>query len=160
MPYLIDGHNLIPNIPGLSLDTIDDEIRLIERLQVFQQQSRKKIEVFFDNAPPSKNRTQKYAGVVAHFIRRGITADEAIHRRIQALGRGVSTWTVVSSDRAVQAAARAAHARVISSEEFAKELGQISKGSPDETIETDVQLSNKEVNEWLEVFSNRKDSKQ
>ena len=28
MPYIIDGHNLIPNVPGLDLNKIDDEIQL------------------------------------------------------------------------------------------------------------------------------------
>ena len=50
MPYLIDGHNLIPKIPGLSLEMLDDEDRLIELLQEFARVRRQRIEVFFDQA--------------------------------------------------------------------------------------------------------------
>ena len=35
MPYLIDGHNLIPKVAGLSLKAVDDEMQLIELLQEF-----------------------------------------------------------------------------------------------------------------------------
>ena len=35
MPYLIDGHNLIPKVRGLSLQSMDDEMELVELLQEF-----------------------------------------------------------------------------------------------------------------------------
>ncbi|MBP1702274.1 MAG: hypothetical protein H6Q38_1381, partial [Chloroflexi bacterium] len=41
MPYIVDGHNLIPKIPGLSLRAIDDEMQLIELLQEFCRVQRK-----------------------------------------------------------------------------------------------------------------------
>ena len=50
MPYLIDGHNLIPKV-GLRLDSVDDELELIELLQAHGRRSRSLIEVFFDGAP-------------------------------------------------------------------------------------------------------------
>ena len=34
MPYLIDGHNLIPKL-GLRLDSVDDEMELVAILQEF-----------------------------------------------------------------------------------------------------------------------------
>jgi len=33
MPYLIDGHNLIAQMPGFSLSDPDDEARLVLRLR-------------------------------------------------------------------------------------------------------------------------------
>ena len=30
MPYIIDGHNLIPKIPGIDLQDLDDEQKLID----------------------------------------------------------------------------------------------------------------------------------
>lgn len=56
MPYLIDGHNLIPKIHTLSIKAIDDEIELVKMLQVFCQRKRKHAEVFFDNAHPGRPR--------------------------------------------------------------------------------------------------------
>ena len=35
MPFLIDGHNLIGRMPGISLDDPDDEARLVAQLRAF-----------------------------------------------------------------------------------------------------------------------------
>ena len=40
MPYLIDGHNLIPEI-GLQLDSCDDEPELVKRLNLYCRLSRR-----------------------------------------------------------------------------------------------------------------------
>jgi predicted RNA-binding protein with PIN domain len=48
MQYLIDGHNLIPKVPGLSLSDPDDEEQLINKLSGWARISRQKIIVFFD----------------------------------------------------------------------------------------------------------------
>ena len=148
MPYIIDGHNLIPKIRGLRLREIDDEIQLIRMLQDFCQRTRKKVDVYFDNAPPGESRTQKYGVVTAHYIREGKTADKAIQQKLQSLGNSAQTWTVISSDRQVQAATQAMRARVIRSEDFANELTKFEEHDPTK----DTQLSAKEVDEWLQIF--------
>jgi hypothetical protein len=33
MPYIVDGHNLIPKVPGLNLQDMEDELQLVELLQ-------------------------------------------------------------------------------------------------------------------------------
>lgn len=149
MPYIIDGHNLIPKIQGLSLREIDDEIELIRLLQDFCHRTRKKIEVYFDNAPPGESRTQKFGFVTAHFIRQGSTADAAIQKRLNSLGKSAQTWTVVSSDRQIQAAARARYACVIGSEDFAREL---RTNVEENESKNDIHLSAKEVDEWMRIF--------
>src|SRR5215470_4210350 len=105
MPYLIDGHNLIPRL-GLRLDSVDDEMELISVLQEFCRLERRQVEVFFDGAPTSQAGTRKQGAVTAYFIRQGTTADDAIRDRLKKLGRSARNWTVVSSDRQVQANAR------------------------------------------------------
>ncbi len=87
MPYLIDGHNLIPKIPGLSLQALDDENHLIQLLQVFCRMQRKQVEVYFDNAPAGLATVQRFGQVTAHFVRRGSTADAAIRQRLAAPGK-------------------------------------------------------------------------
>jgi predicted RNA-binding protein with PIN domain len=122
MPYLIDGHNLIPKLPGLSLTAIDDELQLVEWLQAYCQMKQKDIEVFFDLSPHGYPPNKKFGRVKAHFIRKGTTADEAIEASLLELKGSAQNYIVVSSDHRVQAAARAVRARVVSSEEFAREL--------------------------------------
>jgi predicted RNA-binding protein with PIN domain len=150
MAYLIDGHNLIPKIAGFSLEEMDDEQRLIALLQTFSRQQRKRVEVFFDQAPPGMAGTRRYGVVTAHFVRQGLTADEAIIRRLKSLGNDASNWTVVSSDHHVQSAARAHKARVVSSETFARQL--LSSKRLTQQNEKETTLSPEEVDYWLRLF--------
>ena len=154
MPYLIDGHNLIPKI-GLRLDSVDDEMELIVILQEFYRIERRQLEVYFDGAPTSQAGTRKLGAVNAHFVRLGETADNAIRSRLKKLGRSAKNWIVVSSDRQVQAEARAAHAEVLSSESFAKMLEQARNSAPKSTDER--KLSQKEVDDWLNLFGGKRD---
>ena len=152
MPYMIDGHNLIPKIPGLSLETMDDEMQLVELLQEFCRRQRKEAEVYFDNAPGQK-KARVFGLVTAHFVRQGMTADDAIRARLGRLGRDARNWTVVSSDHAVQASARAARAHYIPSEVFAGTLAQtIDKPPQDQGERTETSLDDEELDDWLKLF--------
>jgi predicted RNA-binding protein with PIN domain len=153
MPYLIDGHNLIPKL-GLRLDSFDDELDLLRRLQEFCRLRRAEVEVYFDGAPPGQASTRKAGVVTAHFIRQGSSADAAIEARLIRMKKTAKNWTVVSSDGRVQRAASGAQAGVMPAEEFAQEMGraqtsQIAK-SKDESV-----LSPGEVDEWLKFFEKR-----
>jgi predicted RNA-binding protein with PIN domain len=153
MPYLIDGHNLIPKL-GLRLDSIDDEMELIAILQEFCRMEHRQLEVFFDGAPINQARTRKLGSVTAHFVRLGNTADDAIRNRLKQLGKSAKNWSVVSSDRQVQAEAAAARAEVISSDSFAGMLKQAHQSAPKPGNER--KLSPQEVDDWLRLFEERR----
>lgn len=158
MPYLIDGHNLIPKISGLSLEAVDDEMQLVERLQEFCRLRGKQAEVYFDKAPPGQPKKRRFGAVTAHFVRVGQTADDAIRARLIGLGREARNWTVVSSDRMIQAAAREAQAETLSAEIFAAQIEQALKGTAAvQDRRSDVKLSAEEVDDWLELFRKKKD---
>ena len=160
--YLIDGHNLIPKIPGWSLRHVDDEQELITLLQRYCAERRRDVEVFFDKAPVGFSGTHSYGRVKAHFVRQGTTADDAIRRRLESLGNQARNVSVVSSDRQVQSEARSRQATVIPSETFAAELtpllpppDQDQKGRPKPRKRKDAgntQLSQDEIDEWLRLF--------
>jgi hypothetical protein len=153
MPYIIDGHNLIPKVPGLSLQEVDDEQHLLEMLQEFCRRQRKQVEVFFDNAPPGGVRARNLGSVTARFIRQGATADDAIRKRLVNLGRAARNWTVVSSDHAVQAEGRSAQAQVMPSEAFARLLVQsLDDARADQGETADAALNPEELDEWLRLF--------
>jgi predicted RNA-binding protein with PIN domain len=153
MPYLIDGHNLIPKL-GLRLDFIDDEMALIRRLQEFCRLRRVQVEVFFDGAPPGKASTIKSGSITAHFIQKGSSADAAIEFRLSQLGKAAKNWTVVSSDNRLLRSAGAVHARALSSEEFSREMIKSREEQKEESDGSKV-LSPDEVNEWLKIFKTR-----
>lgn len=150
MPYLIDGHNLIPKL-GLRLDSMDDEMELVALLQEFARLGRKQVEVYFDGAPAPHAGTRKLGIVRAHFIRVGQTADSAIRARLTTLGKSAKNWIVVSSDREVQSAARVNQAQFISSDEFAESLRTTITSTP-KTSPEDKKLSAQDVDEWLRLF--------
>jgi uncharacterized protein len=153
MPYLIDGHNLIPKL-GLRLDSIDDEMELATILKEFTRLERKQVEVYFDGAPAGQAGMRRLGTVIAHFVPLGHTADNAIRSRLKKLGREAKNWIVVSSDRQIQSEVRAAQARVISSDEFAIVLkASISRSKQSGEHQ---EISDSELTEWLDIFNNRK----
>lgn len=153
MPYLVDGHNLIPHV-GLRLDSPDDELALVERLQAFCRLRRARVEVYFDGAPPGQSGPHKFGLVTAHFIRQGSSADAALEDRLARLGRAARNWTVVSSDRRLERAARAVHAGVLMADEFARQMTAASANQY-KASKIETGLSPGEVEEWLTIFRTR-----
>jgi predicted RNA-binding protein with PIN domain len=152
MPYIIDGHNLIPKIPGMSLQDIDDEIQLVNLLQEFCRIRRKQVEVYFDNAPPGSPGARNFGRVVARFVRQGSTADQAIQMKLKRLGGEARNWTVVSSDGEVQANARTARAKILTAEVFAKQVFEALGDTADSYLEPESDLSPEEVEDWMQIF--------
>ena len=150
MPYLIDGHNLIPKL-GLRLDSPDDEMELVAVLQEFARLNRREVEVYFDGAPAGQAGARNLGTVRAHFVRLGQTADSAIRARLQKMGKRAKNWIVVSSDHEIQNTARIVRAEILTSEEFVRELRQARDTAPKPP--QDKPLSNAEVEEWLRLFS-------
>ena len=156
MSYIIDGHNLIPNIPGLALGTIDDENQLIALLQRFTNERRKHVELYFDKAAKGHPTQEKYARINVYFAARESTADALIKKRLHKLGKSARSWTVVSSDRSIQTEARSVGARVIESGAFARQLLEaLEKNAPPE--ETLSELSPDEIEHWENLFKNSGD---
>ncbi|HEY57866.1 MAG TPA: NYN domain-containing protein [Anaerolineae bacterium] len=150
--YLIDGHNLIPHVAGLSLRDPDDERRLAEGLAAFCRRARCRAEVYFDGAPPTQARRFTLGRVTVVFVRRGRTADAAIHARLRQLGGAARNVIVVSSDRQVQAAVKSYGAQVMDAATFARRLAASATASAGEAEEKPAEVSPDEVEEWLRLF--------
>jgi predicted RNA-binding protein with PIN domain len=151
MPYLVDGHNLIPK-SGIRLDSAEDELELVEALQEFARRERRDIEVYFDGAPPGSAGGRRFGRVMAYFVPAHSTADAAIKARLGRLAGAARNWIVVSSDHAVQNAARASHARSLSSEEFAAMLRGGGRRGSTEGAPEGRKLTRQEVEDWLKLF--------
>ena len=153
MPYLIDGHNLIPKL-GLRLDSIDDEMELVAILQEFARLERRQVDVYFDGAPAGQAGTRKLGTVRAHFVPLGDTADNAIRARLKKMGRDAKNWIVVSSDRQVQIDARTTQAQVLTSDKFAGSLIK-ARNSISKQDHGEHKLTNSEIKEWLDLFDRK-----
>ena len=150
MPYLIDGHNLIPKV-GLHLNSPDDEMELVAILKEFARLKRQQVEVYFDGAPIGQAGTRKLGTVRAHFVPLGQTADSAIRLRLKKMEKDAKNWIIVSSDHEVQSAARVVRAQIVTSEEFVKMLRAATNSAPKANTEN-KKLSAQEVDEWLKLF--------
>lgn len=155
MIYLIDGHNLIPLMRGLSLQDPDDEEDLIALLQKFARGGGKKIEVYFDRAPAGRARSEKRGMITVHFISERTTADQALMQKIRNLGRSDRAYTVVTSDHRIQAEARAGHVKVVESSLFARQM-QAAIDRQQIRRKKDAGLSEDEIQKWIDVFEKRR----
>lgn len=151
--YIIDGHNLIPKIPGLSLRDIDDELQLVQLLQEFCRLKGKNLDVYFDKAPVGSAGKRKYGRVTAHFVSSSIIADQAIKNRLARSGGAAKNDIVVSSDREVQRSAHYYRAKVMPSEDFAKLLMQTLEGKNGNSDKPpEPKMSKSELEDYLKLF--------
>ena len=158
MPLIIDGHNLIPKVPGINLSDLDDEMRLVEILQDYARLKRRgRIDVFFDRAPSGHPRSRKFGSVSVVFAKPGKTADYEIEVRLAQLGKSARNWIVISSDQRVRRAARAVGAEDMSSEVFANEIQQVlsQRNAANEMAEDKI-LNPDEIEMWMEMFKEQK----
>ena len=156
MTYLIDGHNLIPHIPGLSLDQLDDEMDLVTLLVNFSNKKKSQIEVFFDHGNLNSERDFHRGRVHAHFVLPPMNADNALLSRLLGIGRAAKNYIVVTSDQNVQSRASRIGAEVMSSQNFA----QLLQNTIDQNLQNlsgeKTANGEKEIDEWLRLFNESK----
>ena len=152
MQYIIDGHNLIPHIRGLSLRDLEDEQALIEVLTPFLRATSSRALVFFDKAAQGHEGKRNFGLVQAVFVPASQSADAAIENHIHKLGASARNQTLVSSDRRVQAAGRARYMTVLTSAELAKKIqAQTEFRGSQPAVEQ--QLTPEEIARWEDLFN-------
>ncbi len=166
MHYLIDGHNLIGRSVDIRLENPDDEVELVLRLRSWAAGGRKRrVLVVFDRGlPGGKDRNLSTGNVQVIFASRGQTADSILIKRIQGV-QNPQEYTLVSSDRRIIQAAEARRMRTWKAEEFIQKMAQSNeKGAGSNTERTDLanaldhQLSDEELEMWLNLFDSGEDS--
>ncbi len=173
MAYLIDGHNLIGQLPDISLSDPDDEIKLVYKLRGLAARENKRVIVVFDNGVPSGRSHLSNNTVEVVFAAPGSTADALMLNRIKNT-RDPGQWVVVSGDNVVLAAARARKMRACKSIDFIRVLNPPKRNKHDKDaaldsadpkikgryakiVEMDVQITPQEVEAWLKFFNDTDD---
>jgi predicted RNA-binding protein with PIN domain len=153
MHLLVDGHNLIGQVPGIDLADADDEAQLVLLLRGYATRKRgRQVVVVFDGGVYGHPDQLDGYGVICHFAKSPQDADTQLIRRIKALRRP-GEWALVSSDRQVTRVAQDRGVRVIGAREFAERL--LAPAPPGRAAieeKRDVRLSQAEVAEWLRIF--------
>jgi uncharacterized protein len=154
MHWMIDGHNLIPNVPGISLHDLDDEAALIEWLSVYTRKTQDEIELFFDKGNTGSLKPRHINRIQVTFVPSHRTADQAIIDRLRGLGGKAADYTVVSSDHVIQVNARAVRAKVMESKAFVQRvLEKLSEETPTGTGKNGI--PDDELQWWVDFFEHR-----
>lgn len=93
---MIDGHNLIGRLPGLSLEDPDDEEKLLRLLSQHRGRMKGRIFVAFDPGMGVGPSLRSLGGIQVAYARNGSTADSLILERISRM-RNPQEALVVSS---------------------------------------------------------------
>jgi hypothetical protein len=162
MHYLIDGHNLIGRIPDIRLDDPDDEVELVLRLRSWSARSRgRRVTVIFDHGlPGGKDKGLSTSKVQVVFASSGQSADSLLIKRIKST-KNPRQMTLVTSDNHILRVAGEHRMPVLKAEDFALKLSPQARlaGAPgpeknhgSNELEIDPQLSDEEINMWLDLF--------
>jgi predicted RNA-binding protein with PIN domain len=153
MPYLIDGHNLIAYMPGMTLADPNDEVQLVLRLRQFAGRKRQKITVVFDHGIPGGwSRDLSTGPVKVVFAGSHSNADRVILERIREAARPRDI-KLVTSDRDLRQKAEPYRVEMITSQDFTLTLEPPpSEPEPPPDEREDVWLSKDEVREWMRLF--------
>jgi len=149
MPFLIDGHNLIGQMPGLSLADPDDEQQLIEQLRAYLVRVNKKGVVVFDKGLPGGGGKWSNTVLEVRFAPAPKTADEVIKDRL-AREKNPRGLVVVSGDRELIEAAQRAGAAVRTPAKFISDMTTAATAQTPSAKETG--LSADEVAAWEQTF--------
>ncbi|MGQ9904586.1 MAG: NYN domain-containing protein [Anaerolineae bacterium] len=153
MPFLIDGHNLIGQMPDLSLSDPNDEDKLIARLKQFADRANKRITVVFDPSPTDTtprigHGRARIGNLTVLYALPGNKADDVIRNMVGEI-KDKQGWIVVTSDAAVANFTRMTGIRVESSTDFIKRLRAALSERPSAEK---PQPSSREIDKWADVF--------
>ncbi len=154
MTYMIDGHNLIGQLPDISLEDPNDEALLVQKLVGFAARTGKKCLVVFDYGLPGGSSRMSTRSVQVVFASGRSSADRVMMERIRKIPDPLG-WTVVSSDNDVLTTARLRRMGTLHSDEFAALMQAPPKPKIDAGEAADVHLSENEVDEWLDLFGGK-----
>ena len=159
MPLLVDGHNLIGQIPTIKLSDPDDEGNLVMLLRRYSTAKHgRQVVIVFDHGVYGHPLKLDGYGITCYFARSPQDADTQLIKRLHALKRP-RDWTLVTSERQIVRVAVELKVKVISAHDFARQLLAPAAQAAPLDEKRDRQLSAAEVEEWMEIFRNRPDKK-
>ena len=150
MAYIVDGNNVMGQIPGWHRDKSKSRRQLLVKLAAFARAEKARVTVVFDGGADNQVPDgSAYHGVKVLYAERGSDADSRIEMLVNRSTdpRGL---TVVTSDRHLAFLVRSSGASVIRSGEFRSLMERRLESTPAPEDGEEVEVGN--VNEWLRYF--------
>ncbi|MCL4880149.1 MAG: NYN domain-containing protein [Anaerolineae bacterium] len=156
--YLIDGHNLIAQMPDIDLADPDDEMKLVLKLRSFAARSAKNIRmtvVFDTGIPGGIEKSLSNSRVTARFAAAEHSSADNVLRSLIEKAANPAAYTLVSSDQELAEIARQKKMSVLSAQEFITQMHAPAQKQQrlSEEKKDNPSLSKAEVDEWLKIFS-------
>ena len=154
MHFLLDGHNLIGQMPEIALDDPDDEAKLVDLLHRFVlRHARHQVTVVFDGGTYGNARMRDPERVRSVFARSPTDADSRLIRMLGACANP-DGYTLVSADRAVTAAAVTRGVKVMSPATFRSLLNAPAptRSPRRRHARPEPKQPRAAVDEWLRIF--------
>ncbi len=163
MHYLVDGHNLIGQMPNIELSDPDDEGKLIMLLHRWTlRHPRDRITVVFDHGVYGHPRPPRWERLEVIFARSPSDADAHLVHRLRSLPCSQG-YMLVSADRAIAAVAAQQGVPVKVSQVFAEEINAPADDRRRAVLgrrhgpHPEPKLPRAEVDAWLKAFDAGKD---
>lgn len=152
MIYLIDGNNVMAQIPGWRRDMSGAKKRLLLALAALVAARKVKVKAVFDGTPDREfPEGCVYKSVRVHYARTGSDADTRIREMVEQAG-SKRDIVVVSSDKPLTSRVKQMGAQVISSGNFRRMLQEAASLEPEKPGDQETI----DVNEWLKIFQKPK----
>jgi hypothetical protein len=143
MPVIIDGNNLLHNLPAHERNRSSVRQQALDSVR----HQRTSLTVVFDGPPPSGSPAVEHLGQVVVQYSGSSSADDVIVGLLASRGRAAD-WVVVTDDRDLRNRVRERGARVRTLQEWR------TRGSREARRATaEPKLSSREIAEWEEYFS-------
>ncbi len=159
MTYLIDGNNYIGYSSSFNLRDPRSKYELVSKLLVFQKLKKTRVLLVFDGKPDLNLVNERFQEkkFSIFFPLSGQNAD-AVIKEIISRQTDFRKFVVVSSDREIKSFAKAKGASILNANDFDRELKTALKKHL-KFLETEKNVSTPsplEIDQWLEIFKNKK----
>jgi predicted RNA-binding protein with PIN domain len=158
VPVVIDGNNLLyaARASGTT-ELLVGRAMLCDRVGEWAEQRQERVRIVFDGPAPNPALARQIAhrAIEVIYSGAGVSADTVLTQMLDT-DSAARRVVVVSSDRAVQHAARRRRARSVRSEDFwarlVRDLARPPPPAPVEPEEKEAGLSPEATEEWLDEF--------
>jgi hypothetical protein len=143
MPVIIDGNNLLHNLPTDQRDRSSVRRQALDAVR----QEATSLTVVFDGPPPAGSPAVEHLGRVAVHYSGSSSADDVIVGLLKSSGRAAE-WVVVTDDRALRDRVRECGAKVRTLSDWRKRRSRTGRRAAREP-----RLSSREIADWEAYFS-------